>query len=143
MSANLYDADFYTWTHRQADLLRQGRFNELDTQHLIEELNSMGARERRELVNRLAVLLAHLLKWRYQPDRRGTSWQRTIKIQRMEIADLVADNPGLKPEITELFTKAYQKARLLASDESGIDESTLPGESPFTLEQTLDENYWP
>jgi hypothetical protein len=109
MSAQLHHQDFYTWTHQQAELLRAGRFNELDTEHLIEELASMGARERRELGNRLAVLLAHLLKWQYQPERRDSSWQRTLKIQRIEINDLLADNPGLKKELEDIFAKAYQK----------------------------------
>ncbi|MGZ8242847.1 DUF29 domain-containing protein [Methylomagnum sp.] len=124
MSAALHNLDFYTWTHQQAELLRAGRFDELDTGHLIEELESMGARERRELTNRLAVLLAHLLKWQYQPERRGNSWRRTIKIQRIEINDLLADNPGLKSELPEIFAKAYEKARVLATDETRSDEGS-------------------
>ena len=143
MSAQLHNHDFYTWTHQQAELLREGRFNELDTEHLIEELASMGARERRELGNRLAVLLAHLLKWQYPPERRGNSWQRTIKIQRIEINDLLADNPGLKNELAELFAKAYQKARVLAADETHFDETAFPMEPPFDLREVLDLEFFP
>ena len=143
MSAQLHNHDFYTWTHQQAELLREGRFNELDTEHLIEELASMGARERRELGNRLAVLLAHLLKWQCQPERQGNSWRRTVKIQRIEINDLLADNPGLKNELAELFAKAYQKARVLAADETRFDEAAFPVESPFALQEVLDLKYLP
>ena len=143
MNAILHERDFYTWTHRQADLLREGRFNELDITHLIEELESMGARERRELGNRLAVLLAHLLKWQCQPERRGNSWKRTLKIQRIEINDLLADNPGLKSELNEIFAKAYQKARVLAADETSLDEAAFPGEAPFALQATLDLEFLP
>jgi len=138
MSAVLHDQDFYTWTHRQAKLLREGKFSELDTEHLIEELESMGARERRELGNRLAILLAHLLKWQFQPERQGNSWRRTIKIQRIEIAELLADNPGLKSELDDIFAKAYQKARMLAADDTQFEEASFPVESPFTWQQTLD-----
>ncbi len=143
MSALLHDRDFYTWTHQQADLLRDGRFNELDADNLIEELESMGARERRELSNRLAVLLAHLLKWQYQPERQGNSWRRTIKIQRIDIKDLLADNPGLKSELEEIFAKSYQKARVLAADETRFDEASFPDESPFGLQEVLDVDYLP
>lgn len=143
MSALLHERDFYTWTHRQAELLREGRFDELDAEHLIEELESMGARERRELGNRLAVLLAHLLKWQHQPERRGNSWRRTIKIQRIEINELLADNPGLKSELNEIFSKAYQKARVLAADETRFDETAFPAEPPFALREVLDVEFLP
>ncbi len=142
MNATLHDLDFYTWTQRQAELLREGRFDELDTGHLIEELDSMGARERRELGNRLAVLLAHLLKWQYQPERRGNSWRRTIKIQRIEVNDLLADNPGLKSELAEIFAKAYEKARVLATDETRFDEEVFPVDAPFSLDEALDTDFW-
>lgn len=143
MSATLHDLDFYTWTHRQAELLREGRFDELDAEHLIEELESMGARERRELTNRLAVLLAHLLKWQYQPERRGSSWRRTIKIQRIEVNDLLADNPGLKSEMAEIFAKAYAKARVLATDETRFDERVFPVGPGFTLDEALNPEFLP
>ncbi|MDD2768842.1 MAG: DUF29 domain-containing protein [Methylococcus sp.] len=143
MNARLHDNDFYTWTHIQAGLLREGRLAELDTVHLIEELEAMGARERRELVSQLTVLLAHLLKWVHQPDRRGNSWRRTIQIQRSDVADVLEDNPGLRPELGTIFGKAYAKARLLAANETGIDERAFPVDPPFNLEQTTNPEYWP
>ena len=138
----LYEADFAQWAQQQADLCRQGRFNELDVEHLLEELESMGARERRELVNRLAILLAHLIKWRYQPDRRGNSWRYTIKIQRLDVATLLQQNPSLRPRLNEFMATAYQRAILLAASETGLDEESFPDRCPFSAEQVLGD-YWP
>ncbi|HMW57137.1 MAG: DUF29 domain-containing protein [Candidatus Accumulibacter phosphatis] len=143
MQATLYQSDFYTWARQQADLLREGRFDTLDAEHLIEELEAMGSRERRELANRLTVLLTHLLKWQFQPSRQGASWTLTIRVQRMDIADLLNDEPGLIPEIPQAFEKAYRKARLLAANETGMDEATFPKQSPYTIEQTMADDYLP
>ena len=143
MSAQIHDADFYTWTNQQAELLRAGRFEALDTLNLIEELESMGARERRELETRLSILLQHLLKWRYQPERRGKSWRNTIKIQRIDAARVLADSPGLKPRLPDLFDSAYDRARLLAAAETDMDEDAFPERPPFTLEDALNPDYWP
>ncbi len=146
MQATLYQSDYYTWAREQADALREGRFDALDPEHLIEELEAMGARERRErreLANRLTVLLTHLLKWQFQPSRQGASWALTIRVQRMDIADLLNDEPGLTPEIPQAFEKAYRKARLLAAKETGMGESTFPKQSPYTIEQTMADDYLP
>lgn len=143
MSAQLHDKDFYSWTHQQAELLRQGRFSELDTEHLIEELDSMGARERRELETRLSILLQHLLKWRDQPERRSASWLRTIKIQRIDALRVLEDNPGLKPKLPEFLDSAYARARILATDETGMDEADFPEQPPFRIEEVLNVEFLP
>lgn len=96
MSSNLHESDFYSRTHEQAALLREPRLDELDTEHLIEELWDMGASQEREIESRLAVLLAHLLEWRFQPEHRSKSWRATIKEQCFCIDQLLAKNPGLK-----------------------------------------------
>ena len=143
MNAQLHDSDFYTWTQQQAECLRTGQFDALDTAHLIDELESMGARERRELETRLSLLLQHLLKWRYQPERRGSSWRNTIKVQRMDAGRVLADNPGLSSKLPELYLSAYERARLLASAETGLDEETFPTDPPFTIEQAMNGEWWP
>ncbi|MGY6214056.1 DUF29 domain-containing protein [Methylolobus aquaticus] len=143
MSAQLHDQDFYSWTHQQAELLRQGRLDELDTEHLIEELDSMGARERRELETRLSILLQHLLRWRYQPERRGVSWLRTIKIQRFDALRVLEDNPGLRHRLPELFASAYSRARILATDETAIDEANFPEQPPFVIDEALNAEFLP
>lgn len=143
MTSSLHEHDFYAWTQQQADILKSGSLTDLDTHYLIEELESMGASERRELVRRLTILLGHLLKWAYQPERRSKSWTLTIKGQRLEIKYLLKDNPSLKSQLGDKFSEGYEKAILLAADETGLEESAFPAESPFTLQQALDETYFP
>jgi hypothetical protein len=138
-----HDTDFYSWTQEQAALLQQGRFGDADIDHLIEELYSMGASEKRELESRLIVLLAHLLKWQYQPDHRSISWEVTIRRQRIDVRDHLLDNPGLKPTIPLVVNRAYPKSRLDATGETRLKLNTFPTECPWSLEQVLDDEFWP
>lgn len=140
---NRHDQDFYGWTQEQCQLLRAGRFDEVDVEHLIEEIESMGARERRELKSRLIVLLQHLLKWRFQPSHRGRSWRLTIKDQRRMIPDHLRDNPSLKSGLDTLLAEAYILARGKASDETDIPESGFPEACPWTLQEVLDPAFLP
>lgn len=143
VSANLHDSDFYAWTQQQLGLIRSGRVDLLDIEHLEEEIESMGASERRELGNRLAVLLAHLLKWQFQPTRRGTSWRLTIKEQRQRSARVLRQNPSLKSRLDEIFQDAYADAKLMAAREMGTDDQELPEGSPYTVDQVFDVDYFP
>ena len=111
--------------------------------NIAEELESMGRSERRALANRLAVLLMHLLKWRYQPALRGKSWQATIKEQRRQVMKLLQDSPSLKPNLPVILADVYEDALLMAVAETHLDESTFPSTCPFSLEQVLDQDYWP
>jgi len=138
---NLYEKDFYLWTQITAEQLKKNKFNEIDITNLIEEVESMGKSEKRELKNRLIVLLMHLLKWHYQPEKRSESWRSTITEQRICIEGLLEDSPSLKPLLSEVFEDCYQKARLKASDETGIKLDFLPKESPFSLAETLASSY--
>ncbi len=139
--SDLYDEDFTLWTERQAALLRRRAAGELvndadlDWQNIAEEIEAVGGNTRRELRNRLARLLQHLLKWHYQPERRSRSWRSTIWTQRQEIEDLLADNPSLRGKLPELFLVAYQRARTAALDETGLLD--LPLVAPFSIEQAL------
>lgn len=139
----LYDRDFYAWVMKNAELLRQGRLEEIDMEHIAEELETMGRSERHELVNRLAVLLAHLLKWRFQPARRGKSWRATITEQRYRVAERLSESPSLSHGIEDSFIKAYRYAVLQVVRETPLEESELPAESPFTRQQALDTEFWP
>lgn len=138
---NLYEQDFYLWTQITAEQLKENKFNEIDKTNLIEEIESMGRSEKRELKSRLIVLLMHLLKWHYQPEKRSESWRSTITEQRICIEGLLEDSPSLKPLLSELLEDCYQKARLKASDETGIKLNFFPKESPFSLEETLEYSY--
>ncbi|KKD39037.1 DUF29 domain-containing protein [Limnoraphis robusta Tam1] len=137
---NLYEQDFYLWTQKTAQQLKENQFNEVDIPNLIEEVESMGRSEKRELKSRLIILLMHLLKWHYQPEKRNESWRSTITEQRICIEELLEDSPSLKPLLSEVFEDCYQKARFKASDETKIKLIFFPKESPFTLEETLESN---
>ena len=134
---SLYEQDFYQWTQEQAALLKAGTLAQLDIENLIEEVESMGRSEKRELVSRLAVLLAHMLKWDYQPSRQGKSWELTIKGQRLELFDVLEDSPSLKPQLPSAIEKAYRKAVLLAVGETSLSESTFPEVCPYSIEQIM------
>jgi hypothetical protein len=138
-----YNKDFYLWALQTAQLIRENKFNEIDKEHVAEEIESMGKSDKRELVNRFALLLAHLLKWMFQPERRGNSWKYTIKEQRFEIAELLEDSPSLKKEIDAQLGYAYQKALVIAIKETGLAPDTFPENCPFTFEETLDHNFLP
>jgi Domain of unknown function DUF29 len=145
MGANstLYDRDFYAWSREQATLLRDGRVSEADLVNIAEEIESMGRSEKRELVSRLVVLLLHLIKWGFQPNLRSRSWQSSINEQRVEVADLLADNPSLRPLLPEVLAQAWRRGRLGAERETGLDASTFPNDCPWTAEQALDDAFWP
>ncbi len=143
MSANLYESDFFGWTQRQSELLRAGRFEEVDTEHLIEEIEAMGRSERQQLTRRLEILLTHLLKWRYQPDFRGRSWQLTIIEQRRRIAKLLAANPSLQARLDACFLDAYDDARFGAMRETGLALEVFPEQPEIDLSKTLAPDYWP
>lgn len=138
-----YNTDFYSWLMQNAALLREGRFAEADAEHIAEELEAMGKKEQRELISRLAVLLAHLLQWTFQSVRRTRSWTNTIAAQRMELLDLLEDSPSLRHEMEEKIAKAYERSRLMAENETGIDKNVFPTECPFSLAQILDKEFYP
>lgn len=143
MSTHLHDTDFFGWTGQQAHLLRARRFDQLDVANLIDEIGDMGKSQIRELESRLGVLLAYLLKWRYQPEQRSVSWETTIQEQRRRLTRLLADSPSLKPRLLKAHDDAYGDARLIARRETALPERMFPETAPFSLEQTLDPNYWP
>ena len=103
----------------------------------------MGASERRELGNRLAVLMAHLLKWQFQPERRGRSWQLTIKEQRNRIQRVLRQNPSLRPSLSETVADVYSDARLMAAREADRDETAFPQDCPWSADIILNETFWP
>ena len=142
-NAAAYDEDFFAWTQEQARLLREGEFSKIDATNLAEEIEDMGKSNRRELGSRFAVLLMHLLKWRFQPNRRSTSWEATIGEQRDEIEELLRDSPSLQPQVRDTLATVYKRARKKAIAETGLADSAFPAECPFTPEQILDEGFLP
>jgi hypothetical protein len=141
--SELYDQDFCAWTDQQARLLRAGHLAEADVAHLIEEIESMGRSERRELVNRLVILLLHLLKWQYQPALRDNSWRLSIKEQRLRLSAHLADNPSLKSYLGPAIEQAYRLALIEAERRTGLPEAQFPPVCPYGFEQMLDDGFWP
>ena len=138
------EADFYLWTQQQAALLRQGQFNrvDLDLENIAEEIESMGKRDRRSVSSYLQNVLLHLLKWQYQPERRGTSWKLSIRNGRYQIRRLLSESPSLKPQLPAMIAEDYSPARENAADETGLPLTTFPDVCPFTVEQ-ITGDYWP
>ena len=139
----LYDQDYCAWALKNAELLRQGRFAEMDLEHVVEELDELMGNTRRELYRRLRVLLAHLLKWQHQPAERSGGWAGTIRTQRQDIARLFKDNPSLKRYLPEELRDAYGDAVELAAAETGEPIGAFPATCPYTTEQVLSRDFWP
>ena len=142
-SDNLYETDYFAWVNQQLELLRSGQFQKADLPNLLDEIEDMSKKLQRELRSRLEVLLMHLLKWQYQPDRRGASWEITIKGQRREIARLLSDNPSLKNRLGEVMPKAYHHAAYYAHIETGYPEEDFPPDCLWTFNQLMDSGFWP
>lgn len=142
-SNDLYGTDFFEWTREQARLLRERRWDDLDLDNLIDEVESVGSSEKREIRNRLSKLLSHLLKWQYQPGRRGGSWAETIREQRRQLADIVEASPSLRAYVREKAVDLYTSGRLEAAKETGIAFGLFPEECPFSAEQILDPEFMP
>lgn len=140
-----YDTDFFAWTQHQAAALVAGHMSELDLINLAEEIESLGKRDRRELASRLGVLVMHLLKWCYQPDMRqtGQSWRRTIRTQRRDVERLLKQSPSLRRLMADMVEEDFRHMRFDASDETGLPMETFPDNCPWTIEQILDESFWP
>lgn len=137
----LYDTDFYAWTVEQSQLLKNRDFQHLDIINLMEEIESLGKQQRQELRNRLGVLMGHLLKWDYQPQKRSKSWRVTIREQRREILQLLKENPSLKSYLTEAIVLGHESGLDLVVKETPLDYKDLPPDPIYTLEQLLDSSF--
>ena len=141
--ADLYERDFYAWANEQAALLRRHELGAVDIDHIAEELEALGRSERREALNRLAVLMAHLQNWQVQPGGRGPSWRATIREQRLQLIRLLADNPSLRAMLPQLVTEAWPQAVLIAVRETMLDDSVFAAACPWTADELLDDDPWP
>ena len=139
----LYDTDFIQWIAQAAVLLKQGKFDELDIENLIEEVEDLGRGQKQALKSNLRVLLMHLLKWQYQPNRRTGSWRGIITEHRTRIQDAFEDSPSLKNYYQKVFNRCYEKSRMLAANETGLDISLFPVECLYSMEKVLDDEFWP
>ena len=126
----LYEQDFYAWIEEQVGALRSGQTHRLDMENLAEEMEDMGRSQRRAVKSALIIVLSHLLKYRYQPDRRTNSWRATIREHRRRVRDELADSPSLRPYSERILDDCYQDAREAAADESGLPIAAFPAVCP-------------
>lgn len=142
MQTVAYEHDFAQWAFQQADLIRQGKFHHLDIANLIEEIECMGRSEHRELGHRLAVLIGHLLKWQFQPERQGNSWRRTIVEQRRQIENVLKDSPSLKAKFNEEYLQdVWQSGVACAVRDTDLD--IFPEQAIWTFDEILDNQFFP
>jgi len=138
-----YEQDVVAWANEQAALLRAGKLSAIDIEHIAEEIEDVGRSEKRELASRMAVLLAHLLKWEYQPERRGSSWERTIKAQRRALYAALDETPSLRASLTDSnwIARTWADAMTKAVEETRLD--VFPETCPWSMEQALDLTFFP
>ena len=141
--AALYDTDLYAWANTNADLLRQGKYDQIDVAHLIEEIEDMGKNDQRSLASHLRNLLMHLLKWQFQADIRSQSWQSPVINARLEIDQLLQDSPSLRVRLPQLLVTEHSAARRLASVETQLPIKIFPIECSYSLRQVLDQDWLP
>lgn len=134
-----YTADFNLWTQRTAQLLRERRWQEIDLEHLIEEIEDLGKSERRGIASQLTRLLLHLLKWQYQSQRHSDSWLDSITDARTQIELALEDNPSLRGYPAEQLEQSYQRARRQAAKQTGMPLAVFPEECPYSLELVLED----
>jgi hypothetical protein len=139
----LYETDFNLWLEETAHLLKEGKWERLDRDNLLAEIEAMGRSEKNALKSNLEKLLLHLLKWKYQPAKRSNSWQYSMTEHCLRLLDTFEDSPSLKGYFDEVFDKCYQNARLLAARETGLDKQTFPEICPFTKADILNPEYLP
>lgn len=137
----LYDRDYYLWLSNTAKFLKEKKFTQLDLENLIEEIESLGKSEKRSITSNLIILILHLLKWRYQTEKRSNSWKSSIREHRRRIEELLNDSPSLKNYLPEILDDCYLAAKKQASDETGLSLVAFPQKCPFSLAECLDEDF--
>jgi Domain of unknown function DUF29 len=137
MTKATYDTDFYAWTQAQAAAIRAGAWGDVDRAHLAEEIEDVGKSERRALVSHLRVLLTHLLKWEYQPERRSDGWVDSMANAVVEARTILDDSPSLRPELRTFVDRAYEQARFLAARQTHQDLQRFPAVCPWSPDALL------
>jgi hypothetical protein len=132
---SLYQKDFYGWTQQQAQALAHREISAIDWLNLEEEIQALGRQEYRELVSRLTVLIGHLLKWEYQPEKRSRSWFLTIREQRRALRRHLSHNPSLKSQLEAAQADGFEAGVDLALRETDLPLRTFPKQCPYSYEQ--------
>jgi len=137
----LYDTDFVEWADHTAALLREGRLDEVDMEHLIEEVESLGGSQRSAVLSQLTRMLVHLIKQRVQPERSGSSWRSSITDALIQIAGELDQSPSLRRYLEQSLGRSWKLARRLAISETELPRSRhseIPDHCPYTIEELLE-----
>ncbi|WP_099240510.1 DUF29 domain-containing protein [Synechococcus sp. BDU 130192] len=132
-----YDQDYQLWLQQTLEKLRLRDYVAVDWEHLIDEIESMGKRDRHRLKSNLIILLMHLLQWDFQAEKRSGSWESTIIEHRRRIIDELEDSPSLRPYLQQILASAYTTARQRAKAEIGLSQDSFSQKCPYDLEQIL------
>ena len=136
----LYKTDFNLWLDETANLLREGKLNQLDIENLLEEIEGMSRSEKDAKISNLIRVLQHLLKWHYQSEKRSASWSYTIYEHSRRLNKAFKNSPSLKRYFTEIFDESYQEAKKAASLETGLSLSIFPTDCPYSHADVLNIN---
>ena len=146
LTKTLYDTDYNLWVLETVKQLEKREFNALDLENLIEEVSDLSRRDKNKLKSLLRNLCEHLLKlayWQAEFSRNQSHWKGEIVNFRKQIQDQLENSPSLKPYLRQIFEKCYQDGREIASTRSDLPLSTFPEKAIASLEQVLDENWFP
>src|SRR5215217_4199153 len=142
--SELYRHDLYTWAIEQAAALRAGELESLDLTNLAEEIEDLGSEQLHKLTSAYRIILVHMLKWDYQPERRSRSWATSISSQRVAASDVLEDSKGLKSRRDIALARAYRRARIEAGGQTGLGEGAFPAECPYSLQEVMTREFaWP
>lgn len=138
-----YKIDYLKWIETTLEKLRSRDYDSVDWENLIEEIEDMGRSERRSLKSNLIVVLVHLLKWQFQPDRRSGSWGGSIVEHRRRIQEAVEDSPSLQPYLESIFAGCYLQAVKQATAETGVSSEMFPQQCPYKLVEVMSDEFLP
>lgn len=140
---SLYDVDYCRWIEETANALRNGNYADLDLVNLIDEIESISRSEKNALESNLVIILMHLLKWEFQPEKRSGSWNRSILEHRRRVNKSLKNSPSLVPYLESVFTECYDDARKQAAAETELPIETFPQDCPYTPDRARNPDYMP
>ena len=140
---NLYEADYCQWLENTLEQLRQGKYEGVDWDNLLEEIEAMGRSEKRGLKSNLIVVVLHLLKWQYQPEKCSGSWESSLIEHRRRIKEALKESPSLKPYFSQILEESYTESVKQAKAETGLPITRFPQKCPYSLNSILNDEFLP
>ena len=142
-SKNLYEADYFQWLEDTLQKLHQGKYERVDWENLLEEIEAMGRSEKRSLKSNLIVVLLHLLKWQYQPEKRSGSWESSIIEHRRRLKEILKESPSLKAYFSQIIDDSYTESVKQAKAETRLPITIFPQKCPYSLNSIIDDEFLP